>query len=592
VTDQQSQPVSGMTVTMEGSASGQTTTNGSGQLSFGNLQIGDYTLTPSLSGYVFTPSSITYLNLQRNRTDANFTAMPAIQTVFNKTVNYDYNSVGALSGVGTNLIGSDPNNTTNVLNSLTFRASGALSSLNYGNGRRLTMGYNANRQQPISMKVDRTSNPSDKIIDYAYDYYDANGKNNNRIRKITDNVDTAYTTDYSYDDYNRLTNAQAGAYFRFYYYDRWGNITNFSAVTHTYATNASGAPATNRISTVDWGGGPVNLSYDAAGNMTYDGAQSYSYDGAGRLKEAGTGGSNVYGYDGDGMRVRKVEGSLTLFYIRSSVQKEVAMEVTVSGVYRANVLGMGQVIAQQSYDGNFYWVHKNHIGSARAMTDVNGNLVYKGQFDPYGQTLLEWSSSGYLNQNSKKFTGYERDAATGLDYANARMYNSWRGRFMQPDPAGMSAANLQKPESLNRYSYTQNDPVNFVDRSGELTCYGWFLIENGSIIAFLGISYCISDPGDMSKEGGRDSRGGGDVGQEAEIQRRAKTFRDAIARVILRLATNESCRNLFNNLDNISSYLDNNMFLTTSKDFISETQLANFRPNIVDGKRTVGGIVD
>ncbi|MBL8171822.1 MAG: hypothetical protein JNJ50_26925 [Acidobacteria bacterium] len=42
--------------------------------------------------------------------------------------------------------------------------SGALKSLNYGNGRRLTMGYNANRNQPISMKVDRVSNASDKVI--------------------------------------------------------------------------------------------------------------------------------------------------------------------------------------------------------------------------------------------------------------------------------------------------------------------------------------------------------------------------------------------------------------------------------------------
>ncbi|MFN8003428.1 MAG: hypothetical protein U0X75_20710 [Acidobacteriota bacterium] len=61
-----------------------------------------------------------------------------------------------------NPIGSDPNNTTNVLNTVTFRGSGALKSLNYGNGRRLTMGHNANRKLPISMKVDRVSNASDK----------------------------------------------------------------------------------------------------------------------------------------------------------------------------------------------------------------------------------------------------------------------------------------------------------------------------------------------------------------------------------------------------------------------------------------------
>jgi RHS repeat-associated protein len=330
------------------------------------------------------------------------------------------------------------------------------------------MGYNANRQQPVSMKVDRASNPSDKIIDYAYQYYDANGKNNNRIRQITDNVDPAYTTSYLYDDYNRLTNATSSAYTRFYSHDAWGNITDFSGVTHNFATNGSGAPATNRIISDGLGN---NYSYDPAGNMTQAGSATYSYDGAGRLKEVGTGGQNVYGYDGDGMRVKKVESGSTVYYVRSSMLKNVAMEVTSTGVYRAYVYSGGKLIAQQSTDGQFYWLHTNHLGSSRAMTDVNGTLVYKGQFDPYGQALLEWSSAGNTNLSSKKFTGYERDAATGLDYANARMYNSWRGRFMQPDPAGLGASDSKTPGSLNRYSYVNNDPVNFIDLTGKFAGY-------------------------------------------------------------------------------------------------------------------------
>src|SRR5262249_611672 len=181
VTDGQSQPVSGVTVSLSGGQTGQTTTATNGSYSFSGLPTGNYTFTPSKSGYVFDPSSINYPDLQKNKTDANFTALPAQQTVFNKNVNYAYNNMGALSGVGTNLIGSDPNATTNVLKTVTFRGSGAIKNLNYGNGRRLQMGYNANRQQPTSMKVDLVSNPNDKIIDYTYEYYDANGKNNNRI---------------------------------------------------------------------------------------------------------------------------------------------------------------------------------------------------------------------------------------------------------------------------------------------------------------------------------------------------------------------------------------------------------------------------
>ncbi len=90
---------------------------------------------------------------------------------FNKNVNYDYNGVSALKGIGTNLLGSNPNTTTNVISAATYRVGGAVNVLNYGNGRRLTMGYYQQRSQPASMKVDLASNPADKIIDYSYDYW-------------------------------------------------------------------------------------------------------------------------------------------------------------------------------------------------------------------------------------------------------------------------------------------------------------------------------------------------------------------------------------------------------------------------------------
>jgi hypothetical protein len=46
-----------------------------------------------------------------------------------------------------------------------------------------------------------------------------------------------------------------------------------------------------------------------------------------------------------------------------------------------------------------------------------------------------------------------------------RRYNRWHARFDQPDPYDGSY-NLTNPQSFNRYSYVQNDPVNFVDPLG------------------------------------------------------------------------------------------------------------------------------
>jgi hypothetical protein len=64
--------LSGVTVTL--STGPKATTNSSGNYSFSNLPAGTYTVTPSLSGYMFTTSSSTFTNITANQT-ANFTAV-------------------------------------------------------------------------------------------------------------------------------------------------------------------------------------------------------------------------------------------------------------------------------------------------------------------------------------------------------------------------------------------------------------------------------------------------------------------------------------------------------------------------------------
>lgn len=198
-------------------------------------------------------------------------------------------------------------------------------------------------------------------------------------------------------------------------------------------------------------------------------------------------GNSAYGYDGAGMRVKKTENGATTYYVQSGALKNTAMEVNSTGVLRAFVYHDGRVAAQWDSGGQFHWRHANHLGSTRAMTDENGSLIYKAQHDPYGQILNEWSVSGNNNLSKTKFTDYERDAATGLDYAGARMYNSTRGKFLQADPAGQNSVNLRQPQSLNRYAYSGNDPINNIDPTGRDWDPAW--------IRFFGESACKSQGG-------------------------------------------------------------------------------------------------
>src|SRR5262245_66564191 len=79
---------------------------------------------------------------------------------------------------------------------------------------------------------------------------------------------------------------------------------------------------------------------------------------------------------------------------------------------------------------------------------------------PFGEDL-----GGSGEGGKRKFTTYERDG-TGLDYAVNRHYDPRQGRFNQVDPLGIGASSLADPQSLNLYSYVQNNPANAVDPSG------------------------------------------------------------------------------------------------------------------------------
>ncbi|MET0752259.1 MAG: M36 family metallopeptidase [Pyrinomonadaceae bacterium] len=68
-------PLSGVSVALSGTSSATTTTNASGQYTFGNLtQGGNYLVTPSAAGNTFEPNNRSYTNVQSNVTNADFVA--------------------------------------------------------------------------------------------------------------------------------------------------------------------------------------------------------------------------------------------------------------------------------------------------------------------------------------------------------------------------------------------------------------------------------------------------------------------------------------------------------------------------------------
>jgi RHS repeat-associated protein len=66
--------------------------------------------------------------------------------------------------------------------------------------------------------------------------------------------------------------------------------------------------------------------------------------------------------------------------------------------------------------------------------------------------------------------GKERDTESGLDYFGARYYGSSMGRWMSPDwadnPEPVPYAELSNPQTLNLYSYVENNPLRSRDADG------------------------------------------------------------------------------------------------------------------------------
>ena len=104
--------------------------------------------------------------------------------------------------------------------------------------------------------------------------------------------------------------------------------------------------------------------------------------------------------------------------------------------------------------------------SVRLTTDGNGNVVgeqghFPGVYPERSRRRESWYS---ISATTKwQFTTYERDAESGLDYAIFRYDSSRLGRFMSPDPL---AGAIFSPQSLNRYAYVLNDPINLIDPLG------------------------------------------------------------------------------------------------------------------------------
>ena len=168
-----------------------------------------------------------------------------------------------------------------------------------------------------------------------------------------------------------------------------------------------------------------------------------------------------YTYDESRERTMKNEGGKKTYYI-SKYYEEDSDGTTRKHVY-SNGVKVSTITTHPDKSVSTVYHHTDHLGGSNVSTDSSGKVVEVNDYYPYGSSRIEERAGNY--ENNKLYTGKELDRSSELYYYGARYYDPLIGRFTSVDPWG---GDISDPQSLNKYSYTLNNPLKYTDPTGEI----------------------------------------------------------------------------------------------------------------------------
>ncbi len=210
--------------------------------------------------------------------------------------------------------------------------------------------------------------------------------------------------------------------------------------------------------------GGARRSYDANGNVTEladPGGRHLALtwttdDRLASVTDLQTAATYGFVYDFEGHRVKKVDPSGTTLYFGPRV--EIGPDHRMVKSYFAG----DRLVAR--FDGTTYKaLVLDAAHNLRRMLD-SWNLwdVERYDYRAFGAPLIATASG---EPDSFGFAGARIDRSLGLVEMGARTYDPVTGQFLSADSVIPS---LARPQSLNRYSYAENDPINYWDPSGHM----------------------------------------------------------------------------------------------------------------------------
>ncbi len=294
------------------------------------------------------------------------------------------------------------------------------------------------------------------------------------------------TVDYQYDALKRLTDEtidhrdDLNDRSSHWAYDRVGNrLQQVVSIGGLTTTTDYSYDNNDRLQSETTGGSPTSYSYDANGNTKAKVGPgfsvAYDYNDANRLIQASTSsGTTRYVYNADGLRTRQTHTPIggtesTTWYVQDStypyaqIIEEYQSQGSVPKTLSATYTFADDLVSQTRYDSAgtpaTSYIQADGFGSTRWLTDGTGNITDSIDYDAFG---VEIRRSGTA-EIEHLYRGERFDANVGFYDLRARLYDPANGRFLTQDDFAGSEAD---PRSLHKYLFAENDPINNSDPSG------------------------------------------------------------------------------------------------------------------------------
>ncbi|MCT2532885.1 peptidoglycan DD-metalloendopeptidase family protein [SAR92 clade bacterium H231] len=317
------------------------------------------------------------------------------------------------------------------------------------------------------------------------------------------------TENFLYDGLNRLKSSQVvGSSAQTLTFNAIGNITHKSDVgSYSYGAGSAGPHAVTSA-------GGQTYSYDANGNNISGDGRTISYTSFDKPSQIIKGSHKVeFEYGPDRSRYRRTDTNSSNGRVTDTLYIGSVEKITNPDGSKEWKRTIGNVIIKHTFNSggsqtgkSEHYLLKDHLGSPSLIMDKVAQVQQTLDFDPWGaRRTTNWAAMGsteltntffknYSVSNSvgataltsRGFTGHEMLDEVGIIHMNGRIYDAKLGRFLQADPIIQAPYNTQ---SLNRYSYVWNNPLNSTDPSGYFGFIGGFIIAK--ILIALDLDFLI-----------------------------------------------------------------------------------------------------